>query len=81
MPRVHPDEAQANTASIFDVPRALMPDGPARESLMRRAMLGYDCYAYQSGGPRGTWCVWLNDERIPVTEYVASFHSERPVWP
>ncbi len=79
MAKLSPENVQGawtNITSILDVPRDLLPVGPARSALYDRAAAGEDCYAYQSGGSHGVWCVWLDDQRIPVTEYVAGFAAE-----
>ncbi len=71
----------ANLTSFLDVPRDLLPVGAARSALYDQAAAGKDCYAYQSGGSHGVWCVWLNDQRIPVTQYVAGFGATESAAP
>ena len=72
-----PEEAAQNVASIQTVPRELLPDGPARTRLLALAAVGRDVYAYHAGSAdRGIWNLWLEHERIPIAEYVASFGGE-----
>ncbi len=70
---LHPDEAPCNVASIHSVPQHILPPGRIRNHLVALAAEGRDVYAYQSGGPHGTWCVWLETIRVPIVEYVATF--------
>jgi hypothetical protein len=69
-------EIKANVKSIRAVPRALLPDGPARDELVRRAQAGEDVYCYHAGlGPDYTWNIWLVNERIEAHDYVERFTS------
>jgi hypothetical protein len=63
-------EISENVASIEAVPRSLLPDGPARTTLLALASAGLDVYCYQSGGTLGTWCVWLEHDRYRIAEFV-----------
>lgn len=66
----------ANMASIHAIPRALLPDGPARSFLMTEANAGKDVYAYAPtqlpSEHERRWNVWYGplapryDARIPA---------------
>ena len=65
----HADDARSiaeNVASIEAVPAHLWPSEQDRIFALHFARHGYDVYAYTSGGSRGTWCLWLDHERIPL---------------
>ena len=75
---------QDNVASVNRVPRSILPDGPARDALVRLAQQG-DVYCYCSGGETyGTWVAWFgdladaradHDGRVPLTEWVTSWRA------
>lgn len=70
-------EIRANVKSIKAVPKELLPDGLARDELLRRARAGEDVYCYNAGPPPVTWNVWLVNERIEAHDYVARFGEGR----
>ena len=45
--------------SLAAVPRDILPDGPARITLVGLATAGHDVYAYQAAGEHGPWNLWL----------------------
>ena len=76
-----PEEAAENVASVAAVPLEVLPNGPARDALSALAAVGYDVYAYASGGETlGTWCAWLgpladarplaHDGRVPLAHWL-----------
>jgi hypothetical protein len=71
-----PQEIRSNVKSIAAVPRVLLPDGPARDELVRRAQAGEDVYAYRVGirAPY-RWNIWLVDARHEAQDYVTRFNS------
>ena len=58
--RYHPElsEAQANCASIWDIPESELPTGAAQLVLIALARLGWDIYAYRPVASR-THVLWL----------------------
>lgn len=61
-----------NTDSIHAVPRVVLPDGEVRHWLLTLATDGQDVCCYQSAG-HGIWNIWLLNERVPLTEFVAGY--------
>jgi hypothetical protein len=75
--RLFDDGIAANVASIANVPRDVLPDGPARAMLNRMAALGHDVYCYQPAG--GTlWNVWLEDTRLTMAQFIAQHFTDSP---
>lgn len=58
-------EIAENVASIEACPERVL-SGHDRTFALHWAKQGFDVYCYTSGGPRGTWCLWLADRRIPL---------------
>src|SRR5258708_16583738 len=77
-------QMQDNVASVNRGPRSILPDGPARDALVRLAQQG-DVYCYCSGGETyGTWVALFgdladpradHDRPVPLTERVASWRA------
>ncbi|HEV2460222.1 MAG TPA: hypothetical protein VGS80_17840 [Ktedonobacterales bacterium] len=65
--RLHLDQARKNAATVWDVPCEVMPNGAAQLCLVALALTGYEVRCYQSGGPSGTWVVWLDELQRRVT--------------
>lgn len=75
--KADPCEIAANLASIKSTPLSILPSGEARDALMRWARDGRDVYCYTSGGPRGTPCVWIERERIPLAQWPEIFAARK----
>src|SRR5215813_156916 len=84
---LYPEEAAANAATIAEIPTEQFPDLEARAELVRRALAGYDVYAYRPAF-QPEWVVWVR-QRDPAVE--ARFDPQdwarrwragvQPIWP
>jgi hypothetical protein len=76
---LHTTECSENVASIRRVPKAVLPNGPARNVLSGMARDGYDCYIYQPAQRPDTpkrerrWNLWLNNQRYDLREWLSEF--------
>lgn len=68
-------QQQRDIASIADTPPDVLPDGIPALLLYGLAHCGYGIRCYQSGGPSGVWCVWIDrlNRRIPLAEWIAGY--------
>jgi hypothetical protein len=80
-------EIKGNVEAIKHVPRAVLPDGEARDTLMALARQGEDLYVYQAASLRGNgvWNVWIEslarrrrpecNGRVALSEWCTSWRE------
>ena len=78
----HSQAMNEKVASIFRVPRSILPIGAAKDFLLEQAAAGEDVYAYapmqlQKDPEKQRWNLWLRDERWALEVWVARFYREK----